>query len=215
MSIIVTIITSLYFAEDKTQADIQIGFIVKFGKDCSELINYQLRIQFSYSKVEDLMFPSKRFWVNKKVLHTVEFVPKFLICLIAHDCVKVNFDGNGFGGLFLDLVKSLFYMRSVLKLWKLSLHSLHVFIWGNCKKLLRGFFTFLHMTESMCIAVQLSKFFFHYSQLHNERFLEKRQNPREIRTCSLPIARHKCWPLCHRDVIEQSWTVEYIRMRLK
>ena len=74
---------------------------------------------------------------------------------------------------------------------------------------------FLHMTKSMCIAVQLSKFFFHYSQLHNERLLEKSQNPREIRTCSLPIARHKCWPLCHRDVIEQSWTVEYIRMRLK
>ena len=51
---------------------------------------------------------------------------------------------------------------------------------------------FLHMTKSMCIAVQLSKFFFHYSQLHNERLLEKSQNPREIRTCSLPIARHKC-----------------------
>ena len=72
-------------------------------------------------------------------------------------------------------------------------------------------FIFLHMTKSMCIAVQLSKFFFHYSQLHNERLLEKSQNPREIRTCSLPIARNKCWPLCHRDLIEQSWTVEYIR----
>ena len=70
------------------------------------------------------------------------------------------------------------------------------------------------MTKSMCIAVQLSKFFSHYSQLHNERLLEKSQNPREIQTCSLPIARHKCWQLCHRDVIEQSWTVEYIRMRL-
>ena len=34
--------------------------------------------------------------------------------------------------------------------------------------------------------------FFHYRQLHNERLLEKSQNPREIRTCSLPIARHKC-----------------------
>ena len=56
--------------------------------------------------------------------------------------------------------------------------------------------------------------FFHNSQLDNERLLEKSQNPREIRTCSLPIARHKRWPLCHRDVIEQSWTVEYIRMRL-
>ena len=64
--------------------------------------------------------------------------------------------------------------------------------------------SFLHMTKSMCIAVQLSTFFFHYSQLHNERLLDKSQNPREIRTCSLPIARHKCWPLCHRDVIEQS-----------
>ena len=32
--------------------------------------------------------------------------------------------------------------------------------------------------------------FFHNSQLDNERLLEKRQNPREIRTCSLPIARH-------------------------
>ena len=73
----------------------------------------------------------------------------------------------------------------------------------------------LHMTKSMCIAVQLNKFFFHNSQLHNERLLDKSQNPREIRTCSLPIARHKRWPLCHRDVIEQSWTVEYIRMRLK
>ena len=62
--------------------------------------------------------------------------------------------------------------------------------------------SFLHMTKSLCIAVQLSKFFFHYSQLHDERLLEKPQNPREIRTCSLPIARHKCWPLCHRDVIE-------------
>ena len=62
--------------------------------------------------------------------------------------------------------------------------------------------TFLHMTKSMCIAVQLSKFFFHYSQLHNERLLDKSQNPSEIRTCSLPIARHKSWPLCHRDVIE-------------
>ena len=51
---------------------------------------------------------------------------------------------------------------------------------------------FLHMTKSMCIAVQLRKFFFHYRQLHNERLLEKSQNPREIRTCSLPIARHKC-----------------------
>ena len=54
---------------------------------------------------------------------------------------------------------------------------------------------FLHMKKSMCIAVQLNKFFFHYSQLHNERLLEKSQNPREIRTCSLPIARHKCWPV--------------------
>ena len=36
------------------------------------------------------------------------------------------------------------------------------------------------------------KVFFHNSQLHNERLLEKSQNPREIRTCSLPIARHKC-----------------------
>ena len=52
----------------------------------------------------------------------------------------------------------------------------------------------LHMTKSMCIAVQLSKFFFHNSQLHNERLLDKSQNPREIRTCSLPIARHTCWP---------------------
>ena len=50
----------------------------------------------------------------------------------------------------------------------------------------------LHMTKSMCIAVQLRKFFFHNSQLHNKRLLEKSQNPREIRTCSLPIARHKC-----------------------
>ena len=33
--------------------------------------------------------------------------------------------------------------------------------------------------------------FFHNSQLDNERLLEKSQNPREIRTCSLPIARHK------------------------
>ena len=33
---------------------------------------------------------------------------------------------------------------------------------------------------------------FHYSQLHNERLFEKSQNPREIRTCCLPIARHKC-----------------------
>ena len=56
--------------------------------------------------------------------------------------------------------------------------------------------------------------FFHNSQLDKERLLEKSQNPREIRTCSLPIARHKRWPLCHRDVIEQSWTVENIRMRL-
>ena len=51
---------------------------------------------------------------------------------------------------------------------------------------------FLHMTKSMCIAVQLRKFFFHNSQLHNKRLLEKSQNPREIRTCSLPIARRKC-----------------------
>ena len=50
----------------------------------------------------------------------------------------------------------------------------------------------LHMTKSMCIAVQLRKFFFHNSQLHNKPLLEKSQNPREIRTCSLPIARHKC-----------------------
>ena len=50
----------------------------------------------------------------------------------------------------------------------------------------------LHITKSMCIAVLLRKFFFHYSQLHIERLLEKSQNPREIRTCSLPIARHKC-----------------------
>ena len=56
--------------------------------------------------------------------------------------------------------------------------------------------------------------FFHNSQLDNERLLEKSQNPTEIRTCSLPIARHKRWPLCHRDVIEKSWTVEYIRMWL-
>ena len=35
-------------------------------------------------------------------------------------------------------------------------------------------------------------FFFHSSQLHNKRLLEKSQNPREIRTCSLPIALHKC-----------------------
>ena len=33
--------------------------------------------------------------------------------------------------------------------------------------------------------------FFHNSQLDNERFLENSQNPREIRTCSFPIARHK------------------------
>ena len=33
--------------------------------------------------------------------------------------------------------------------------------------------------------------FFHNSQLDNERLLENSQNPREIRTCSLPIARHK------------------------
>ena len=33
--------------------------------------------------------------------------------------------------------------------------------------------------------------FFHNSQFDNERLLEKSQNPREIRTCSLPIARHK------------------------
>ena len=39
---------------------------------------------------------------------------------------------------------------------------------------------FLHMTKSMCIAVQLRKFFFHNSQLHNKRLLEKSQNPREI-----------------------------------
>ena len=53
-------------------------------------------------------------------------------------------------------------------------------------------YPFLHMTKSMCIAVQLSKFFFHNSQLHKERLLDKSQNPREIRTCSLPIARHMC-----------------------
>ena len=35
--------------------------------------------------------------------------------------------------------------------------------------------------------------FFHNSQLDKERLLEKSQNPREIRTCSLPIARHKCY----------------------
>ena len=38
------------------------------------------------------------------------------------------------------------------------------------------FVDFLHM-KSMCIAVQLSKFFFHYSQFHNERLLEKSQTP--------------------------------------
>ena len=35
----------------------------------------------------------------------------------------------------------------------------------------------LHMTKSMCIVVQLRKFFFHNSQLHNERLLDKSQNP--------------------------------------
>ena len=35
---------------------------------------------------------------------------------------------------------------------------------------------FLHMTKSMCIAVQLRKFF-RNSQLHNERLLDKSQNP--------------------------------------
>ena len=35
----------------------------------------------------------------------------------------------------------------------------------------------LHMTKSMCIAVQLRKFFFHNSQLHNERHSDKSQNP--------------------------------------
>ena len=58
-------------------------------------------------------------------------------------------------------------------------------IWSNL-------WCLLHMTKSMCIAVQLRKFFFHSSQLHNKPLLEKSQNPREIRTCSLPIARHKC-----------------------
>ena len=32
-------------------------------------------------------------------------------------------------------------------------------------------------TKSMCIAVQLRKFFFHNSQLHNERLLDESQNP--------------------------------------
>ena len=62
--------------------------------------------------------------------------------------------------------------------------------WGGCTN--TSLVLFLHMTKSMCIAVQLRKFFFHNSQLHNKRLLEKSQNPREIRTCSLPIARHKC-----------------------
>ena len=54
---------------------------------------------------------------------------------------------------------------------------------GNFSKSPKGFWKFfslqffLHMTKSMCIAVQLRKFFFHNSQLHNERLLEKSQNP--------------------------------------
>ena len=66
------------------------------------------------------------------------------------------------------------------------------YIFRHCDTVQKSHLKFLHMTKSMCIAVQLSKFFFHYSQLHNERLLEKSQNPREIRTCSLPIARNKC-----------------------
>ena len=110
------------------------------------------------------------------------------------------------------VVRMLKTTKNGKKLFSSSLlkRSLHAFVRKSFKltpnikfdTFIDFLFSFLHMTKSMCIAVQLRKFFFHNSQLHNKRLLEKSQNPREIRTCSLPIARHKCYPLCHKDVIE-------------
>ena len=65
------------------------------------------------------------------------------------------------------------------------------------------------MTKSMCFGVHL--IFFHNGHLPNMRLLEKRQSPREIRTCGLPIARQRYLPLRHGYRIEDSWNVEYKR----
>ena len=62
----------------------------------------------------------------------------------------------------------------------------YAFFWCTC-----CWVFFAHDEVNVHCSPAKKVFFFHSSQLHKP-LLEKSQNPREIRTCSLPVAQHKC-----------------------
>ena len=136
-------------------------------------------------------------WINFKVGTPIKQNKIFTNNLIlVQTSSSTLFIPNTFKHLFHGYPKiiqsfQIFYKN---RIQKYLIQITHTYISPQNSKIIRNTFhsSILHMTKSMCIAVQLSKVFFHNSQLQNERLLDKSQNPREIRTCSLPIARHTC-----------------------